>query len=223
MIRETTVAVPWKFIRWAAPPTEADCRGNEIKNSINTLIQPANIYTVYTSILVLPLQPKSFSLRGRPSRLSAVSSRYYIRVTITECATKCIYIILYFHHTFAMISFCALELVHTVMGYHTWTISVCRPGKGDIKTIVYTHGKVANRLRTATSACTWKFNLFYLDWEYETTITTPSCSSPPPHPPTHPHIHTCTHLNVVGEPVTLWVCVLTSEQHWITNKKCIKI
>ena len=27
-----------------------------------------------------------------------------------------------------MISFCALELVHTVMGYHTWTIRVCRKG-----------------------------------------------------------------------------------------------
>lgn len=54
-----------------------------------------------TSTEVEPLHPKSWSLNGRPRRLSAVSFRY--------CA---------------MSLFCARELVQTVIGYQTWTSKV---------------------------------------------------------------------------------------------------
>ena len=72
--------------------------------STNTCTMALNIAnSQLTSTDGTPLKPKSWSLKGRPLRLSAVSLRYL-----------------------AMSSFWALELVATVMGYHICTKIVYR-------------------------------------------------------------------------------------------------
>ena len=71
----------------------------------------------------------------------------------TEYSTK---IICKSYTYLVMISFCALELVHTVMGYHTRTIRVCRAQEGELYYIIvmatmYMCGKkMVNGSRTAT-------------------------------------------------------------------------
>lgn len=66
------------------------------------LIEKKNYHKMDTSTDVDPRNPKSWSLNGSDLRSSAVSWR-----------------------NLAMISFWYLELVATVIGYHTWTRSVC--------------------------------------------------------------------------------------------------